>query len=158
MTNTQRGRRATGIARSGEGGGEGGNEAALVDAAEAFLAAQRLCSRTNVEASLGTAFAVSPTLLGYDVARSAREKALSRLRGLQARNLGGLAAKRVVFLTLVALSGFEDPRTSELGAELIEDYHAVLVTVWPEEKKAGGSLQAGWIDISEMDPESGTGA
>ncbi len=124
------------------------DDSVVVSAVEEFLVAQDHCSRTNVEASLGAMFPVSPSLLGYDRARAAREDAFLRLRKSPARGLGGLAAKRVVLLTLIELLGSEDPKIFEYAIELVEEYHSALVAVWPGDRVPIQFLRAGWLETS----------
>ncbi|MBN8901519.1 MAG: hypothetical protein J0H19_07330 [Rhodospirillales bacterium] len=142
------GRAANGGARPKNGEDE---DSVVVRVVEEFLVAQSHCSRANVEATLGTFLPVSPSLLGYDRARAAREDAFLRLRKSAARGLGGLAAKRVVLLTLIGLLGSEDPKIFDYAVELVEEYHAALVAVWPEDRVPSQSLQAGWLETS-LDP------
>lgn len=123
-------------------------DSAVVSAVEEFLVAQNHCSRTNVEASLGGLLPVSPSLLGYDRARAAREDAFRRLRKAPARGLGGLAAKRVVLLTLIGLLGSDDPKIFDYAIELVEEYHSALVAVWPGDRLPIQSLRAGWVETS----------
>lgn len=123
-------------------------DSVVLSAVEDFLVAQNHCSRTNVEASLGGLLPVSPSLLGYDRARAAREDAFRRLRKSPARGLGGLAAKRVVLLTLIGLLGSDDPKIFDYAVELVEEYHAALLTVWPADRVPSQSLQAGWLETS----------
>lgn len=123
-----------GAERFSRNDGNDDGDAAVIGAAEEFLAAQMLCSRTNVEGSLGVPLSVCPSLLGYDRARAAREDAFSRLRKTPARTLPGLAAKRVVLMTLMGLLGSDDPKIFEYAVEMVEQYHVVLVAVWPGQK------------------------
>ena len=122
-----------GTARSEKNDEETDDDASVVSAAREFLAAQTQCARTNVEASFGATLLVSPGVLGYDLAHMAREDALLRLRRSPARGLQGLEAKRKVLLTLIGWLGNDDPKIFEYATELVEEYHAVLVTVWPAE-------------------------
>jgi hypothetical protein len=123
-------------------------DSAVVSVVEEFLVAQSHCSRANVEATLGASLPVSPSLLGYDRARAAREDAFLRLRKSAARGLGGLAAKRVVLLTLIGLLGSDDPKIFDYAIELVEEYHAALVAVWPGDRVPSQSLRAGWLETS----------
>ncbi|MBN8909481.1 MAG: hypothetical protein J0H99_23465 [Rhodospirillales bacterium] len=123
------GRAANGGARPKNGEDE---DSVVVRVVEEFLVAQSHCSRANVEATLGTFLPVSP-------------------RKSAARGLGGLAAKRVVLLTLIGLLGSEDPKIFDYAVELVEEYHAALVAVWPEDRVPSQSLQAGWLETS-LDP------
>jgi hypothetical protein len=123
-------------------------DSVVVSVVEEFLVAQSQCSRANVEATLGAFLPVSPSLLGYDRARAAREDAFLRLRKSAARGLGGLAAKRVVLLTLIGLLGSDDPKIFDYAIELVEEYHAALMAVWPGDRGPSQSLWAGWLETS----------
>ena len=142
------GRRANGAAISEKGDEGADDDATVVSAVEEFLAAQRRCARTNAEASFGASLAISPSLLGYDLARLAREDALSRLRKLRVSGLRGLAAKRVVLLTLLSFLGSDDPKIFEYATELVEEYHAALVAVWRADKATARVSHPMWIDSS----------
>jgi len=150
------GKRANGAARSEKSDEGADDDATVVSAVKEFLAAQTRCARTNAEASFGASLAISPSLLGYDLARLAREDAFSRLRKLRASGLRGLAAKRMVLLTLLSFLGSDDPKIFEYATELVEEYHAALVAVWRADNATAPVPHLMWIDSSlESLPQSG---
>jgi len=143
---------ANGGARSERNDANDEDDAAVVSAVEEFLAAQKHCSRTNIEGSFGVSLPVSPNLLGYDRARTARENAFLRLRKSPARTLGALAAKRLVLLTLLGLLGSDDPKIFEYAVELVEEYHSVLAAVWSAQNMSDKNSHARWMDTSMTSP------